>query len=188
MKKFLKKNLGSTCLVIVLVLAVMGVGYHIQDVKRYNARLAKQEKNNLNGELKSSLHIQEHIIQVTADRVELWYRQCYENKLIQDLSYYNHKNADGVTLTVEDAMTEYDNFCNNTGDYSRILAYNEFWQDEINQSYIRGFRSLLSDFYRRDYTGEKKAFDDTIYTGGFNELTSEEMWELCDAYFAQNGE
>ena len=39
-------------------------------------------------------------------------------------------------------------------------------------------------FYRRDYTGEKKAFDDTIYTGGFAGLASEEMWELCDAYFA----
>lgn len=44
-------------------------------------------------------------------------------------------------------------------------------------------KKCLMYFYRRDYTGDKKAFDDTIYTERFAELASEEMWELCDAYF-----
>lgn len=184
MKKFLKNYLGSTCLIIVLVLVVLEIKFHIQDVKRHNAETIRQEKEVLNQEFCECLYMTEYGVDVTEDKVNITYLTYSENRLIQDLSYYNRNNEGGMTLTVEDVMTEYDNFCNNTENYERLQDFNEFCKDETNERLLEEYRNNLMYFYRRDYTGEKKAFDDTIYTGGFAGLASEEMWELCDAYFA----
>lgn len=188
MKIFLKNHLGSTCLIVVLVLATMEIWFHIQDVKKYNEKLVQQEKEELNHEICESLYITEYRMDVTENIVDIAFQTCNENRLIQALSYYNRNNEDGIMLTVEDVKTEYRNFYNDAGDYSRLQAFSEFCNDEANEYLLEEYRNNLGYFYRREYTGEKKAFDSTIYTGEFAELTAEEMWELCDAYFARNNE
>lgn len=187
MKSFLKEYLGSTCLIIVLALTVMEVRFRIQDVKKHNAEIVRQEKEELNQAFCECLYITEYGVEVTEDKVDVAYMAYSENRLIQDLSYYNRNNKDGITLTVEDVEVEYNNFCNDTGNYDKLQAFNEFCKDETNEYLLEEYRNNLGYFYRREYTGEKKAFNSTIYSGGFNELTAEEMWELCDAYFAWVG-
>lgn len=184
MKIFLKNYLGSTCLIIIFVLAVMEVRFRIQDVKKHNEEVIRQEKRNLNVELCECLYISEYIYAVTEDKIYIAYMTFNENKLIQVLSYYNRNNGDGVALSVEDVMKEYDNFCNNTGSYDRLLALNEFCKDDVNKDLLEQYRVSMGDFYKKEYIGEKKVFDDTVYTGEYTGVASEEMWALCDSYFA----
>lgn len=184
MKKHLIHRFVSTCLIIAFLVAGMEIRFYIIDMKKRNAEVLRQETEELNQELCSCLYIKEYGVEYKEDEIDIAYMTYSENKLIQDLSYYNHRNEDGATLTVEDVMTEYDNFCNNTGSYARLKDFCEY---DVAGQHPR-YRENLIYFYRKDYTGEKKAFDDTVYTGEFAELTAEEMWELCDAYFARNNE
>ena len=139
----------------------MEVRFRIQDVKKHNEEVIRQEKRNLNVELCECLYISEYIYAVTEDKIYIAYMTFNENKLIQVLSYYNRNNGDGVALSVEDVMKEYDNFCNNTGSYDRLLALNEFCKDDVNKDLLEQYRVSMGDFYKKEYDFEAVEYGDT---------------------------
>lgn len=129
MKK-LKQIIWYICVVACTIFVDLSVHY-IQDRKNETEYQVseKQEKDQI---LREKLYITGDSFQYTPDTVTIDNMQIDENQLMIALIYFNYKNSFGISLTKDEALQEYHNFCNNSGSYDKILAFSLYsWKSDI---------------------------------------------------------
>lgn len=148
------------------------------------------EKKELDEQLREHLYITGDTIQYTPDTVTITNMQIEENRLLIDLAYFNSYNRVNISLTMDEALEEYDNFCKGSGNYDRILALSEFdWKQEINgrgsMDYIEAYQ--YNPDYILDITEEiQRVEPDFIYNNfGIREIDRELLVQACETVLEQ---
>lgn len=147
-------------------------------------------KKELDEQLREHLYITGDTIQYTPDTVTITNMQIEENRLLIDLAYFNSYNRVNISLTIDEALEEYDNFCKGSGNYDRILALSEFdWKQEINgrgsMDYIEAYQ--YNPDYILDITEEiQRVEPDFIYNNfGIREIDRELIVQACETVLEQ---
>lgn len=123
-----------------LAVAVLFRVYIVGDVDDTTERMV--DKKELDEQLREHLYITGDTVQYTPDTVTITNMQIEENRLLIDLAFFNSYNKRNISLTMDEALEEYDNFCKGSGNYDRILALSELdWEQkivnlEVYQDYI----------------------------------------------------
>lgn len=164
MKK-LKKYIWYICVLACTIFADIAVHY-IKDKKAetdYQV-LEKQERDQI---LREKLYITGDAFEYTPDTVTIDNMQIEEDKLIIALIYFNYKNRFGISLTKNEALQEYENFCNGSGNYDKIMAFALYsWKADPY------FKADLYD--ELEYIERNGGTSDEIET-----LESEQFTQLC---------
>lgn len=191
----MKGRWRQTIIIIVTVFICTNLFFYVRDVRQDNAKKNQELTESLNEQFWEDLYILGYGVHVSGDKVNIAYYDFDENRLIVDLSYYNHYNTFGTTLSVDDVRNEYNNFCNKSGNYDRIKDFSEY--DNGAHSYDKS-QMDYSDYIKElaDLSNGTEDCDD--YYDAMNILrievldtySAEEVWALCDSLWkkADSGE
>lgn len=171
MKK-LKQVFWYICVIACTIFADLSV-HHIRDKKEQkieNQQLTL-EKQELDEVLREGLYITGDSFAYTPDTVTISNMRVGENKLMIDIYFFNKLNEFGITLTKEEVLKEYENFCTGADDYDEIIV---FCEDDWSQGkdYIEALREKLNSLEPYNWYD---CWDEKI-----EEIESEQLAALCD--------
>lgn len=184
-EKYIWYVFAAFCTFLVVVVFHVCTNVEVDDITERTV-----EKKELDEQLREHLYITGDTIQYTPDTVTITNMQIEENRLLIDLAYFNSYNRVNISLTIDEALEEYDNFCKGSGNYDRILALSEFdWKQEINgrgsMDYIEAYQ--YNPDYILDITEEiQRVEPDFIYNNfGIREIDRELLVQACETVLEQ---
>lgn len=168
----LKQIIWYICVISCTIFVDLSVHY-IRDKKEQKIEAEQEtlEKQNMDNILREGLYITGDSFEYTPDTVIIDNMRVGENKLMIDLYFFNQLNEFGISLTKEEALKEYENFCSGSGSYDKIIVFCEDdWSEKGN--YINDLREELNilEPYNWYDCWDKK----------IEEVDSEQLATMCD--------
>lgn len=168
MKK-LKLVIWYICVIACTILADLSMHYQGKGKEKDPQVLEKQIIDQI---LRGSLYITGDAFEYTADTVTIDNMQVGENRLMIALIYFNHENKFGISLTKDEVLQEYENFCAGSGNYDKLLTFS-----------LYNYRWNNDGHFKDDLTDEIEYLE--LSDGDFDwskieEIDSEQLAEICN--------